>query len=233
MRLQHAILADMRFQIKHGFYLVYVIITIMYLIILSFLPENVLSVALPIVVFSDPSVLGLFFIGGIILLEKGQGVLMVLVVTPLRSIEYILSKVISLSIISLAAALTITWFSYFPSVNWVLLILSTILTSGIFTLLGIMINAGCNTVNQYMLKTIPYMLLFILPCLALIGFPYSWLFTIVPSVAALKLMTGVYHGILWYEAAALVVYLFIVNYILLRFAVRVFENKIVYQDQSL
>jgi len=47
------------------------------------------------------------------------------------------------------------------------------------------------------------------------------------------LMMGVYHGIFWYEAAALVVYLFIVNYILLRFAVRVFENKIVYQDRSL
>jgi len=75
MRLRHAILADIRFQIKHGFYLVYVIITIMYLIILSFLPENILSVALPVVVFSDPSVLGLFFIGGIILLEKGQGAL--------------------------------------------------------------------------------------------------------------------------------------------------------------
>jgi fluoroquinolone transport system permease protein len=44
----------------------------MYLIILSFLPENIFSVALPLVVFSDPSVLGLFFIGGIILLEKGR-----------------------------------------------------------------------------------------------------------------------------------------------------------------
>lgn len=230
MRLLHAILADMRFQIKHGFYLVYVIITVMYLIILSFLPEDILSFALPLLVFSDPSVLGLFFIGGIILLEKGQGVLMVLVVTPLRSTEYILSKVISLSVISAAAALAITWFSYFPSVNWVLLILATMLTSGIFTLLGIMINAGCNTVNQYMLKTIPYMLFFTLPCFALIGFPYSWLFTIVPSVAALKLMLGVYHGIVWYEAAALVVYLCFVNYIFLRFAVRAFENKIVYQD---
>lgn len=230
MRLLHAILADMRFQIKHGFYLVYVIITVMYLIILSFLPEDILSFALPLLVFSDPSVLGLFFIGGIILLEKGQGVLMVLVVTPLRSTEYILSKVISLSVISVAVAVTITWFSYFPSVNWALLILATMLTSGIFTLLGIMINAGCNTVNQYMLKTIPYMLFFTLPCFALIGFPYSWLFTIVPSVAALKLMLGVYHGIVWYEAAALVVYLCFVNYIFLRFAVRAFENKIVYQD---
>jgi fluoroquinolone transport system permease protein len=230
MRLIHAVLADIRFQIKQGFYLVYVIITAMYLIIMSFLPDDILAIALPLVVFSDPSVLGLFFIGGIILMEKGQGVLMVLVVSPLRSWEYILSKVISLAIVSVLAAFAITYFSYYPTVTWWLLFLTTILTSAIFTLLGIMINAGCNTVNQYMLKTIPYMLLFILPCFAMLGFPYSEFFTIFPSVAALKLMLGAFHGISWYEATALIVYLLVVIYLLLKLAVRVFEKRIVYQD---
>jgi fluoroquinolone transport system permease protein len=230
MRLLHAVLADIRFQIKQGFYLVYVVITAMYLIIMSFLPDQILAVAMPLVVFSDPSVLGLFFIGGIILMEKGQGVLMVLVVSPLRSWEYILAKVISLAIVSVLAAFAITYFSNYPTVNWWLLLMSTILTSGIFTLLGIMINAGCNTVNQYMLKTIPYMLLFILPCFSLLGFPYSDFFTIFPSVAALKLMLGAYHGIAWYEAVALAVYLLGINYLLIKLAVRVFEKRIVYQD---
>jgi fluoroquinolone transport system permease protein len=203
MRLLHAVWADVRFQLKHGFYLIYVILTIMYLIILSFLTEDILSVALPLVVFSDPSVLGLFFIGGIILLEKGQGVLMVLVVSPLRTMEYIMSKVISLAMISVLAAFAITFFSHYPSTNWLLLLLATILTSALFTLIGIMINAGCETVNQYMLRTIPYMLLFMLPCFSLIGFPYSGLFTIVPSVAALRLMMGAFHGIGWMEAIGL------------------------------
>ncbi len=230
MRLLSATWADMRFQLKHGFYLVYVIITITYLIVLSFLPENIFSVTLPLVVFSDPSVLGLFFIGGIILLEKGQGVLMVLVVSPLRSQEYILAKVISLTIISVLAALAITFFGQYPTVNWLLIIISTIITSAIFTLLGIIINAGCNTVNQYMLKTIPYMLLFLLPCLSLVGFPYSWLFTIFPSVAALKLMLGAYHGIYWVEATALTAYLLGFCYLLLRLTVKIFEKEIVFQD---
>ncbi|MGF1586117.1 MAG: ABC transporter permease [Bacteroidales bacterium] len=202
----------------------------MYLIIMSFLTDDILAVALPLVVFSDPSVLGLFFIGGIILMEKGQGVLMVLVVSPLRSWEYILSKVISLAIVSVLAAFAITLFSGYPTVNWWLLLVATILTSGIFTLLGIMINAGCNTVNQYMLKTIPYMLLFILPCFALLGFPYSEFFVIIPSVAALKLMLGAFHGISGYEAIALTVYLLGITFLLLKLAVRVFEKKIVYQD---
>jgi fluoroquinolone transport system permease protein len=74
------------------------------------------------------------------------------------------------------------------------------------------------------------MLLFVLPCFALIGFPYSWLFTFVPSVAALRLMLGVYLGIPWYEAIGLVVYLVGMNYLFLRWTKRVFENKIIYQD---
>lgn len=230
MRLLHAVRADMSFQLKQGFYLVYVLITIIYLIILSFLPESALSIALPLVVFSDPSVLGLFFIGGIIMLEKVQGILSVVVVSPLRTIEYILSKVISLTILSVLAALAITVFSHYGSVSWLLLILSTVLTSAVFTFSGIMINAGCQTVNQYMIKTIPYMLLFVLPCFSLIGFPYSWLFTIVPSVAALRLMLGAYTGIPIYEAVVLIIYLSGINYLLLRWTIRVFENKIIYQD---
>jgi fluoroquinolone transport system permease protein len=230
MRLLHAVLVDMRFQMKQGFYLVYVLITIMYLIILSFLPKEVLSVALPLVVFSDPSVLGLFFIGGIIMLEKVQGVLSVVVVSPLRTVEYILAKVISLGFVSVLAAFAITGFSHYEQVNWLLVFLATILTSGIFTLCGIMINAGCQTVNQYLIKTIPYMLLFVLPCFSLIGFPYSELFTIIPSVAALRLMLGAYLGIPVYESLGLILYLMGLNYVFLRWAIRVFENKIIYQD---
>lgn len=230
MRLLHAVWADIRFQFKQGFYLVYVLITITYLIILSFLPEEILSVGLPLVIFSDPSVLGLFFIGGIIMLEKMQGILSVLVVSPLRTTEYILSKVISLALVSILAAFAITGFSNYGSVNWLLIFFSTVLTSGIFTMCGIMITAGCDTVNQYMIKTVPYMLLFVLPCFSLIGFPYSDLFTIIPSVAALRLMIGAYTGIPLYEAAGLITYLTGMNYLFLRWVIRVFENKIIYQD---
>ncbi|MBN2273738.1 MAG: hypothetical protein JXK95_05355 [Bacteroidales bacterium] len=230
MRLMHAVLADVRFQVKQGFYYVYVVITLMYLIILSFLPDDILAIVTPLVVFSDPSVLGLFFIGGIIMLEKLQGVMMVMVVTPLRSEEYILSKVISLAMIAVLVGLAITVLSRNQGVNWAILILSVILTSGIFTLCGIMISAGCHTVNAYILKVIPYMVLFTLPCLSLIGFPYSWLFTVVPSVAALRLMMGAYTGIPVIEAIGLIVYLAGLNYVFYRLTIRVFEKKIIYQE---
>ena len=230
MRLMKAIKADMLFQFKQGFYFVYVFVVVMYLILLSFLPEKIFLIATPLVVFSDPSVLGLFFMGGIILLEKGQGVLTVLVVSPLRTAEYILAKVISLGFISVLAAIAIAFFSGYPQVNWFLLVVSTLLASTVFTFAGIVINAGCNTVNQYLLKTIPWMLLMILPCISLIGFPGSWVFSLVPSVAALRLMLGAFMGMGWFEALLLLGYLTGVNFLLLKWAVRVFENKIIFQD---
>jgi fluoroquinolone transport system permease protein len=230
MRLWQAIKADMLFQYKQGFYFVYVFVAVMYLVLLAFLPYEIFRIATPLVVFSDPSFLGLFFIGGIILLEKGQGVLTVLVVSPLKTEEYILAKVISLGFLSVLAAVAIAFFSRYEQVNWFILVASTLLTSAVFTFSGIMINAGCNTVNQYLLKTIPWGLLLILPCFSLLGFPGSWLFTIVPSVAALRLMLGAFLGIGWMEAAGLVIYLSIVNYVLLKWAFRIFENKIIYQD---
>ncbi len=230
MRLYHAILSDIQFQIKHGFYLVYILITAMYLIILSFLPDDILSIALPLVVYADPSILGLFFIGGIILLEKDQGVLLVLVVSPLRSLEYVLSKTISLSIISVLAAFAISFFSQFQNVNWLILFVATVLTSAFFTLCGIMINAACKNVNQYLLKTIPYMFLLIIPCFSLLGFPYSQIFCVIPSVAALKLTIGAFHGINSLEAVCIIIYLIVINSLMLKFAIRTFEHKIVYQD---
>jgi fluoroquinolone transport system permease protein len=157
-------------------------------------------------------------------------VLTVLVVSPLKTDEYILAKVISLGFLSVLAAVAITFFSGYGQVNWLLLVLSTFLTSAVFTFSGIMINAGCNTVNQYLLKTIPWMLLLTLPCFSLLGFPGSWLFAVIPSVAALRLMLGSFLGIAGVEAAGLMVYLIIANYLLLKWTVRIFENKIIYQD---
>jgi len=231
MRILNALRADMRFQFKQGFYVVYVAIVLMYLIILHYLPENIVGIALPLVVYSDPSVLGMFFIGGIIMLEKGQGLLQVFTVTPLRTTEYLIAKVLSLSIVSVLATIALTVFSSYHQVNWLLILLATVLTSGIFTLCGVLISAGCRNVNQYLLKTIPYMLLFVLPCFALIWFPTGSWFNVFPSVAALRLMVGAYtNDITWIESSLLIVYLIGMNYLFFRWSEKVVESKIVFNE---
>ena len=61
---------DMKFQIKYGFYLLYSVLTVIYLIILLAMPESWRTAAAAILIFSDPAAMGLFFMGAIVLLEK-------------------------------------------------------------------------------------------------------------------------------------------------------------------
>ena len=228
MRVWRALKADMKFQFKQGFYTVYVFLTLIYMVIIIQLPKNIVSIAVPLVVFTDPSVVGFFFIGGIIMLEKVQGVIQYIVVTPLTSKEYLAAKIISLSLLAEAAGITITAVTYKGNISWVLLVLGILLSSVFFTLYGFIIAAGCNTVNEYFIKMIPYMLVIVFPCFSLIGFHNSWLFNIFPSVAGIKLVFGAFHGVSMFEAISYIIYLLIFNAILFLRVERIFDEKIVY-----
>ena len=108
MRILAAIRSDIKFQLKHGFYGIYAVVSIIYLIVLSFLPNEYLKYVLPTLIYSDPSGLGLFFFGGIVMLEKMQGIINYIVVTPLTTREYILSKVISLTLLAVVVSIVLS-----------------------------------------------------------------------------------------------------------------------------
>lgn len=224
MRIVNALKADVRFQFKQGFYLVYILLTFIYMIILGKLPEEWKSTVIPLVLFSDPSMVGFFFIGALVMLEKVQGVIQYVVVTPLRSLEYLLAKVVSLTILAIAATVMITLVTYGYQLNWFLLILAVILISSFFVFYGFIVAARCTTLNQYFIKMIPYLLLIVLPCFSLIGFPYAWLFNIFPSVAGLKLVYGAFNGIDFLSALAFTVYLIAANLGLARYVEKMFDR---------
>ena len=226
MRLINVFRADIRFQFKQGFYLVYVMLTFIYMIILAKFPPEWKELAVPLVVFSDPSMVGFFFIGAIVMLEKVQGVLQYVIVTPLRSIEYLLAKVLSLTILAISAATMIVLVTYHEPLNWFILIAGITLTSSFFVLYGFIAAADCTTMNQYFIKMIPYMLLIVLPCFSLIGFPYSWIFNVFPSVAGLQLVFGAFNGLGIKGILALIIYLIVVNIALLFYVKNIFENMV-------
>jgi len=167
---------------------------------------------------------GFFFIGALVMLEKVQGVIQYVVVTPLRSLEYLLAKVFSLTILAIAATIMITLATYGFDLNWFLLIIAVILTSSFFVFFGFIVAVRCTTLNQYFIRMIPYLLFIVLPCFSLIGFPYAWLFNIFPSVAGLKLVYGAFKGIDFLSAAAYAVYLLLANLVIARYVEKIFDR---------
>lgn len=174
MRLRHLFLYDMRLQAKYGFYLLYMMLTVIYIAILRALPESWQEKAAIILIFSDPAAMGLFFMGAIVLLEKSQHTPCAVAVSPVRAVEYIAAKAGSLSVISLVVAAVL---ALAAGADRLYIILSgTVISSVMFTLAGIIVAARIESLNQFILWTVPVEIVCFVPAvLHLFKITSAWL----------------------------------------------------------
>lgn len=155
MRIIKSIINDIKFQFKYGFYLVYLIITMVYLGIVFALPPSLRQTASAVITFSDPAALGLFFMGAIVLFEKSERVLNSLFISPLTIDEYIFSKVFSLGLISTLVGVLMAVLTNYKSNNMFSLIIGLMLGSMLFSLAGLVIATRVNSLNGFMVGIIP------------------------------------------------------------------------------
>lgn len=191
MRFLKLLLGDMQFQLKYGFYFLYVLFGIVYIALLMIFPDAWREKAASIMIYSDPAALGLFFMGAIVLLEKSERVLNALAVSPVKTIEYILSKVVSLAVISVVVSFVLAVVA--GSSNIFILLLSVALTSGIFTLLGLIVATKIESLNQYLMATVPLEVLCFVPPLIYLFCPAPVL-RFYPLSSSMALITGSTHN---------------------------------------
>ena len=194
MRLLSSIKFDILFQFRHGFYYACALVCAIYIGVIRYVPVNIKSTLVTLMIFSDTSVLGFFFIGGIILLEKDQNTLECLFVTPLRVNEYFASKVVSLTMLSLLISFIIVTASFGASFNPLMLFIGVLSGSVFFTLVGIALSACVKSVNQYIMEASLAMIIFFLPLLSYLNVVKSPLFYIFPTTASLVLIESAFKA---------------------------------------
>lgn len=163
MRLGNLFLWDIRFQAKYGFYFLYAVLTVIYTTVLFAVPGSWKENTSAILIFSDPASMGLFFMGAIVLLEKSQHTPCAFAVSPVRPMEYIIAKVGSLAAISLVVAAILALVASVDNLHNVLL--GTVISSAIFTLLGIIIATKIISLNQFILWTVPIEIVCFVPAI--------------------------------------------------------------------
>ena len=225
-RLLGALKLDMLFQFRSGFHIIYAIISVIYITIVNALPQTWGELAVPFLIFSDPSVLGFFFIGGLVMLEKGQGILDLVSVTPLSETEFLLSKIISLNAIAVAASLSIGIFTH-QTFNVFLMLSSVILSASFFTIVGFLVALSSHSINHYFGRVIPMMLVIILPVFTLIEFPWSKLFYLLPSVAVARLMMMAFFDGNLSDTLICLVIAFLWNLFIFNYAVNKFKIYVI------
>lgn len=192
MRFAALLVGDIRFQYKYGFYFLYGIFSLMYSVILQLLPEAWKANVSVLMVFSDPAMLGLFFMGAILQFEKEEHTLHSIAVSPATVYEYVLSKLVSLGIISTLVALLLA------SVGGVLdhpirFCIAVFLGSCLFSSLGLVLATKTSTLNQFLLATAPCELVITVPAILYLFWDSSSWFVLHPGSSLITLFLSDEH----------------------------------------
>jgi len=187
-RLISAIRYDLKLQFRHKFYHVYAIITVMYIILLRYLPLEIKDALLPVLIFTDPAMLGFFFVAALVLYEKDAGSLQAIGASPLRPREYLLSKAISLAILSVLASTVLALGTQGFSVQWPLLIGGVSLTGMSYVTIGFIVTVKHRTFNTFLLESVLVTMVLSIPVLGVFNLVHTPLFYLLPAQPAILLI---------------------------------------------
>lgn len=168
-RLSGTLRLDIRLQWLHGFYYAAGVMLVLFLLLLSELPQDNLQSLLPAIMINNIIMNGFFFVAGLVQLEKDEGSLYAQVVTPLHPLEYLSSKALSLALLSLVenVLLALLLIGNGMSVVW---LLPGIVTGTVFFVLsGFLLVARYETLYECLLPSFLAVAVLALPLLPYLG----------------------------------------------------------------
>ncbi|MBN1280037.1 MAG: ABC transporter permease [Candidatus Thermoplasmatota archaeon] len=158
--------------------------------------------------FFDSTLIGIMFVGALVLFEKTENTLQALTVTPMQTRTYFLSKIISLTVLSVLSAHLFILLVHGIDFQYFYLIIGIVLTSILLILIGFILVARCNSLNEYLLlMMLAFVLLFLPPLLDISGIYTNVLFYLWPSEASFLLFQGIFDSLSLTDTLYAIVYL--------------------------
>lgn len=187
-RLGATLACDLRLQWRNGFYAASAFVVAGSLALLRWLPDAALDRLLPAVILANVLTNSFYFVAGLLLLENGEGTRAVQAVSPLRTDEYLASKVLTLGVLSVLESLLLVALSRGLGASLASLVAGLFLASVLLTLFGVACVAGHRSLNEFMMPSVLYSVVLGLPLVGWFGVGASWLFVWQPLAGPLALM---------------------------------------------
>lgn len=226
-RLLATVRCDVTLQLRHGFYYATAFVLIVCVALLSRIPTLDLNWLLPTLVLGNLLLNTFYFISGLILLEKGEGTLEAQVVTPLRTWEYLASKISTLTLLSLVENLVIVMLLAGLGFNPLPLAMSIVLTAALYCLAGIVAVVRYASINEYLMPSVLYTSLLSAPLLPYLVQWDSWLLYLHPLQATLLLAQGAFQPLARWQMVYGVLYSALWIGLLAYWARRAFQRFII------
>lgn len=182
-------ICNLRLQHRQGFTAAWGVISVFYILGLYFVPENLKMMILPLILFSEPSTFAMIFTGAILLLERDEGLLENLFITPMSIKEYMLSKALALSLPACITTVVIALVLRGPSWNLLFIPPAVILTTVFFVLLTFIPASASTDIMGLLYRIGMYGSIFIFSILDYFGILAGYHQYLLPSKGTLDLIS--------------------------------------------
>jgi fluoroquinolone transport system permease protein len=194
-RLANALRLELTLQVRQKFLHAAVFSGLIWLAVLLPMPMSLRLAAEPYVLVGDISIIGFFFIGGIVFFEKQERTIGAIISTPLRFWEYLAAKLIVLVLISLIVAVTVATISHGLAYELVPVAVGVVLGTLVMLLVSFISSLPfASATDWFLAAAIPLMVLS-LPILFYSGvWPHPVLYTI-PTQGPLLLLGSAFDQV--------------------------------------
>ncbi len=173
-RLSSTLRLDSRLQSRYKVYLIVVGAAVFLgLTLRAVVTPDQLNFFMPVLVMYGVSVTTVFLVGVLLLLERGEGTLDVVMVSPLRPGEYLASKLITLVSLALVESAVMAIIAYGLGFSFGWLVLAVVMRASMGVAVGVAVGVRYRSITHFLLPGILASLAF--------DFPNFWYFEIWPS----------------------------------------------------
>jgi fluoroquinolone transport system permease protein len=186
---------DLVIQVRNGFYWASAFLVVMISALLLFVPgisRTNSELWVPAILAINLQITTFFFVAGLILLERDEGTLTALAVSPLSASGYLAMRTFTLTGLAAAETMAIVWIGFGTSGSWWLTLAGTAALGVIYTGFGAAVAARYESVNALLLPASAFVALLLLPLLPHFGLAPRWLFFIHPLEPPLSLLRAGY-----------------------------------------
>lgn len=235
-RLLSAMRTDVTMQVRNSLYAIGIGVGVIVAVALSQLanPQQ-LAGAVPALMLLVIGGSTLLYVAGMITFERDEGTLSAVIVSPLRTSEYLWSKILTLTSLATLESLVMVGGAMLimrragplPLPNVPLLLAGIIAIGVIYTLVGIVLIVRFDSITDFLVPMAAVAVVLQLPFLYFLGWVPHPLMLIIPTSAPTMLMRGAYVPLVTWEWVYAIGYTGLLIALLSWWAYRAFQTHII------
>ena len=188
---------DAVLQARNGFYWATAFVVVAIGALLLNVPEAARAdraVWVPALLAINLQITTFFFVAGLILLERDEGTLTALAVSPLLPGIYLAARTITLTTLAAVETIAIVWIVFGADGSWAFVVAGTVALGVVYTGFGVAIGTRYESVNAMLLPASVFVAALLLPLLPHFGLAPRMVLLLHPTEPAFALIRAGYRA---------------------------------------